>query len=152
MPKTGTTSLSNALRILGYKVCGHRDYLLDHIKQGEWDCVWTVARKYSAFRDTPWAVIYQDLYRQYPEGKFILSVRNETKWINSMVRHFGKYPIRMNHWIFGAPYPKGNEKIYVQKFLDHNQEAVRYFKEKQKELLILGHSTVGFSAYGTVKT
>lgn len=71
MSRTGTTSLTNALKILGYS-CIHYPHTLDEIK------------KYDAATDAPVALAFKELDQQYPGSKFVLTLRDSTSWLKSM--------------------------------------------------------------------
>jgi len=135
--KTGTTSLGAALEILGYKVCGVRYDLIDAIKENNWAQIDEVVRQHDAFKDNPWPVVYQSLNEKYPGSKFILTLRDESAWIKSLVNHFGTTPSVMQDFIYGKAYPKGNEDLYLEIYRKHNREVLAHFEKRPEDLLVI---------------
>ena len=135
--KTGTTSLGTALEILGYNVCGVRYDLVDAIRGNQWEKIDGVIMQYDAFKDNPWPVIYQSLDEKYPGSKFILTVRDDSAWIKSLVNHFGTTPSVMQDFIYGKAYPKGNEELYLNTYRKHNREVLAYFENRKEDLLVM---------------
>ena len=135
--KTGTTSLGEALEMLGFRVTGvfgtedpdMSSYVVQHALK--------VAENYDAFQDFPWAVLYRELDVAFPESKFILTVRPEGEWMASVTKHFGCRSKPMRTWIYGIGYPAGNEGIYLERYDRHNREVVEYFKDRPGDLLVL---------------
>lgn len=135
--KTGTSSMGKALEYLGYSVCGAvglRDPdIPNNIKSIAFDQI----EKYDAFQDNPWPILYKELDAKYPGSKFILTRRNTESWINSVVGHFGSTPQEMERWIYGAPYPEGNQDVFIERYQRHNQEVLDYFADRPDDLLVL---------------
>lgn len=96
--KTGTTSLARALQILGYRVCGFISpkpgiQYSTHSRSELFETTYKpFLSAYDAFEDTLWFMFYEKLANDYPDAKFILTVRPEESWYKSMVKHFGGYP------------------------------------------------------------
>ncbi len=134
--KTGTKTLGRTLEILGYKVCGPRQDLLETIKQKNYKAVFKAVNNYDAFQDNPWPLIYKTLDKKYPGSKFILTVRDEGKWIKSIVNYLGNESTEMRKWIYGIGYPLGNEKLYINVFKRHIADVKEYFKNRPNDLLI----------------
>src|SRR5690348_1942319 len=107
--KTGTTTLGEALLTLGYKVVGARLDLAEPLLRRDIESVILEARKFEAFQDVPWAVLYRELDQRFPGSKFILVERDELKWLNSAIRHFGDRHVRMHEWIYGEGNIVGHE-------------------------------------------
>lgn len=52
---------------------------------------------YQAFSDYPTRLYYQELAKEYPNAKFILTVRkNIDIWKKSMIKYFSKFDIKLN--------------------------------------------------------
>ena len=135
--KTGTKTLQGSLEILGYRVCGPRQDLLPLVKQGRYRGVFDVVERYDAFQDNPWPMLYKILDLEYPGSKFILTVRDEEKWIKSVVNYFGDKETSMRKWIYGLGSPKGNEELYINTFKKHNSDVKRYFLNRPDDLLVI---------------
>ena len=74
LSKTGTRSLTEALSILTKRRCYHGPD------------VGTIAARGSA-TDAPVAARYRALYELWPTSKFILTVRDESEWLESLRKH-----------------------------------------------------------------
>ena len=74
--KTGTSSLREALQILGYKVGDNNHQMLWPILHGNWSRLKAKALKYDALEDNPWPIIYKELDQHIPNAKFIHCKRN----------------------------------------------------------------------------
>lgn len=136
--KTGTKSLGHALRMLGYRVCGPVGTLDPDINTKAFEIAMRYTQTHDAFEDHPWPLIYRELDAQYPGSRFILTVRNPDKWIDSVVNHFGNYENAPDRrWVYGAGSPIGNEKLYRQKFIDHNKDVQNYFRNRTEDLLVI---------------
>lgn len=135
--KTGTTSLSVALNILGYRVTGPNGVEDPDIKKNVYEMAFELVKQYDAFRDNPWPIIYKELDVRCPDSKFILTIRDSASWIRSQVMHFGLTETPMRKWIYGFGCPQGNEGIYIKRFEKHNQEVTEYFKDRSRNFLLL---------------
>ena len=135
--KTGTTTLDMALRILGYKVLGNRTDLAKKLLDDDIEEAFELVEGYDAFQDNPWPLLYKEFDKRYKGCKFILTLREEEKWIKSVVNHFGEKHTEMRRWIYGVGYPKGNESIYLDRYRLHNREVMEYFKNRKEDFIIL---------------
>ena len=137
--KTGTTSLGKALRILGYKVKGSFGVDDPDIAEKVHELFPPIVEQYDAFQDNPWPILYEELDAQYPNSKFILSVRDPDAWLKSQIKHFGIRETPMRKWIYGesAGCPVGNEETYLKRFNRHYAAVYEYFRERTDDLLIM---------------
>ena len=135
--KTGTSSLSKAFEILGYRVCGAIGIHNPNIKEQLHQIAYSLLDKYNAFQDNPWPILYQELDQKCPGSKFILVIRPVDSWINSVVTHFGTRNTPMRELIYGVGHPKGNEKVYIERYERHNAEVIEYFKDRPNDLLVI---------------
>lgn len=135
--KTGTKTLEYLFIHFGYKVIGPRIELADKLFNGDLEAIFELADQFDAFEDNPWPILYKEMDKRYPNSKFILTIRDEKRWIRSVVNHFGKQPTKMRQWIYGIGYPKGNEALYLNRYRKHNTDVINYFKGREDDLLIL---------------
>jgi len=135
--KTGTTSLGVAFERLGYKVCGVYHELLPDLCKGDLDKIKEIVREYEVCKDNPWPVLYRQLDQYFPGSKFVLTLRDEETWINSVVNHFDSKPSDMIRYIYGVPFPSGNETLFLERYRKHNEEVKAYFKNRPGDLLII---------------
>ena len=135
--KTGTTSLTVALKTLGYRVTGPNGVNDPDIAKNVLPMAYDLVKKYDAFQDNPWPIIYKELDQKYPGSKFILTLRNPESWMRSQVRHFGTRETPMRRWIYGVGCPEGNEEVYLRVFEKHNREVLAYFENRASDLLVM---------------
>jgi hypothetical protein len=148
--KTGTTSLHHALRILGYKSA--------HWKSAHWArAIWeemkalghspTIENHY-AVSDLPIGMMYPALDTAYPGSKFILTVRGEREWLESVKGHFdpAKNPFRdqwdhdpFSHRLHLALYGRREfeEGVFLARYRRHIAEVKEYFSNRRGDLLVM---------------
>ena len=114
--KTGTSSIGTALEILGYQVKGYDSSILPFIKNEEYRPVKSIISQYDAFQDNPWPLIYEYLDQNYPDSKFILTIRDPENWYKSISKHLGGSTTKMREWIYGRGDPLNNKDIYINKY------------------------------------
>lgn len=142
LSKTGTTSLNNALNILGYRSKHFPLFLLDYDGK-KLSLNMNVAEKLDAITDIPAARFYKKLDKRFPGSKFILTVSDKERWLRSCKRHF--WPgqiIKGNNWI-----NKLHKDIYGTVDFDkehfsraydrHIEDVMEYFRNRKKDLLIM---------------
>jgi hypothetical protein len=138
--KTGTTTLYDALRILGYHTVngdklgsypGADDgaTLLGRIREGDYRL--PTFEMFEAFTDNPYFGIWRQIYDQFPDARYILTVRDERRWIDSCEKFFRNRRVRpMREWMFGQHANPASSPEARQAWLDayraHNA-AVRAF-------------------------
>jgi hypothetical protein len=150
MHKTATTSLHLALKILGYDTA--------HWKSAHWaKAIWEemaawgrslTLEKHYALSDLPIAILYQELDKAYPGSKFILTVRNEGAWLESVRNHWSheSNPFRkawdhdpFTHRVHKLTYgQKGfDAEVFLERYRRHNAEVKEYFKDRPDDLLVM---------------
>lgn len=135
--KTGTTTIGEALLILGYQVVGARLDLAAPLLKGNVELVIEEALKFESFQDVPWAALFKELDIAYPGSKFIFTVRDEKQWLNSASKHFGGKYYKIHEWLYGVGVLSGNEERYLARYREHNEEVLSYFKNRPNDLLIM---------------
>jgi|GEM_PF-111338 len=144
--KTGTSSLAIALTKLNYNVCRRLEMVEDKIptvnvvtqlKKRHYDDILSVTDYYDAFCDNPWLLLYKEIDQKYPDCKFILTTRDEKSWIKSVCNYFNDSTSEIRSIIYGKGSPLGNESLYLEKYKQHKQEVIQYFKGKPHKLFIL---------------
>jgi hypothetical protein len=89
LSRTGTTTLTLALRRLGYSACHFphdrttQRELLRYCEAPSLPLQFSAADKHDAVLDTPVAMIYRELFEAYPGSRFILTVRSKQSWLKS---------------------------------------------------------------------
>jgi hypothetical protein len=150
MHKTATTSLHTALNTLGFDSA--------HWKNAHWaKAIWqemvssgrspTLERNY-ALCDLPITLLYKELDRAYPGSKFILTTRNQERWLEAVRNHwdpnYNKYRKAWDtdpftHKVHTLLYGRRafDEGIFLARFRQHNAEVLEYFRDRPGELLVL---------------
>jgi hypothetical protein len=150
LEKTGTTTLKTVLKILGFNFCHEKDAfflekyqtLSDHavaalLLRQDYQDFYRLAEQYDAFSDTPWPWLYPQIDQQFPGSKFILTVRDEKKWIKSMVKYFGNIHSSVRELYYGNGAPLTHEEQYVEVYRNHLLKVKQYFQNRPNDLLIV---------------
>lgn len=148
--KTATTSLHTALQQLGYDSA--------HWKSAPWaKHIWdemntfgkslTLEKSY-ALSDLPIGPLYRVLDLSYPGSKFILTLRNEDKWLDSVRRHWNPetnpyrkqwesdhFSHRIHEILYGTR--EFNAESFLNRYRQHNAEVLQYFQYRPDDLLIM---------------
>lgn len=143
--KTGTSSLNRALQILGFNAVG--GIRINHPKGVTLPAPLQTAdilalalarvKEADAFNDNPWPLLYREMDGAFANAKFILTVREPERWLESLVRHFGDAPNDVMQWIYGVPYPKGHEAEILRVYKAHNDSVRRYFAPRPADFLVI---------------
>lgn len=164
LPRTGTTSLNQALNALGFKSIHNPKYFRKHAMEGRYH-----------FENNDWRALtnfgehfYPQLDQAYPNSKFILTVRDEMDWLKSWERQIGDstgdeiptrwawtrplrlwerkirrifaHDTRITHMharidIFGTYKFHAERCLYVYRL--HRKNVLEYFKERPHDLLVI---------------
>jgi len=137
--KTGTSTLREALKILGYRVKDTTPRALVPILRGNWKKIGRILEGYDAVEDTPWYMIYRELDKHYPGSKFILTIRDEDSWYTSVAKHIGDLPAAHHEWIYGRGrgIPSRDRKNTISVYHRHNEGVKTYFRDRPGDLLVL---------------
>lgn len=137
--KTGTTTLHECGKILGYRCTScSRSLLEDIVLRGDLRATKELADQYDLFEDWPWPLIYKELDELYPGSKFILTVRKTKEtWLNSLRSHALRTLPRLHcrKLAYGHDYPQGHESEHVDYYERHNQDARDYFRNRPNDFL-----------------
>lgn len=161
--KTGTTSVKKVFEGFNYRVGSQRmaEELSGAYHNGRWDLIIKYCESACAFQDIPfsWPNTYRHLYDEYPNAKFILTVRDdELQWYQSLkkfhTKRFGRLPTREDLEASGYV-SKGwewdnyvnrfgenqtdlwNEEMRTNDYVKHNRDVVEFFRDKPGQLLVL---------------
>jgi|APSaa5957512622_1039677.scaffolds.fasta_scaffold135328_1 hypothetical protein len=134
-PKTGTTTLAECFKILKYKEIKLYDYFIKWFQSNK-NINDILNDKYflkeikenRMFADWPFHLIYKEIYKKFPNSKFILTIRKDKKtWEESLAR-YKKRKIKKTMLWKGLP-PNQYEK--------HIREVKEHFKNSPNNLLIM---------------
>jgi len=145
--KTGTTTLYEALRILGYHTIngdklgsypGADDgaTLIRQIDAGDYRL--PTFGMFEAFTDNPYFSIWRQIYDLYPDAKYIMTTREEQRWIDSCVKFFRHRRMRpMRLWMFGPHANPAKDAASRQAWLDayraHNAAVRQFFASRPQQ-------------------
>jgi len=142
--KTGTTSLAMALNLLGYhnnrglrlfrKKWG-KEQTLKFLQTKHYKVLMEFIQKFDSCQDNPWYLLYKELDISFPNSKFILTMRDEKKWLESCENFFKEKRKPIHKIIYGVNYFPDNKDIYLKKYQQHNQAVLSYFKDRPNDLL-----------------
>jgi hypothetical protein len=150
MHKTGTTSLHEAFKILGYESA---HWWSAHWARAIWTEMKTDGRsptleKHYAVCDLPITLLYKDLDKAYPGSKFVLTTRSEAKWLASVKAHWDRntnvfreawdhdpFSHRVHRELYGTKNP--TDDVFIERFRRHNTEVQEYFKDRPRDLLVM---------------
>lgn len=153
MHKTGTTSLHEALNIMNLD-CAH--WPSAHWAKAVWNEMQegsskTLEKHYSAC-DLPITLLYKELDIAYPNSKFILTLRDEGEWLDSVERHWNPeyneyrkmwdtdpFTHKVHSLLYGRK--KFDRDIFLARYRKHTADVLNYFKDRHNDLLVLttGH-------------
>jgi hypothetical protein len=159
LPKTGLTSLTSALNLLGYRASQYQFGVMDwdtlnQVQNGVFRL--KVLERYDAITDLPFISRFPHAFDQeYPGSKFILTVREIDSWLRSAENWFTSKPISTQHQdnkvtsykttpffdlyfrvlLFGSVRFSQDHLRYV--YAEHYDRVTRYFADREKDLLIL---------------
>jgi Sulfotransferase domain len=135
--KTGTTSLHRALEALGLRCKGFDGELLGRYAAGERSSLLTVAESYDALRDWPWPLLYRELADRYRDGRFILTVREPSPWLKSLMRHAKRTgPTEARRIVYGHAMPHGHEERHLEVYRRHNEAVADFFRGRSSFLVL----------------
>jgi sulfotransferase family protein/glycosyl transferase family 7 (putative galactosyltransferase) len=150
MHKTATTSLHAAFKILGldsahWKSVAWAKRCWDEMN--EWGKSSTL-EKYYCLSDLPFTLLYPELDVAYPGSKFVLTVRSEENWIESVRRHWSRENAFRDTWNKEAGFSRAihaavygqfefNREIFLSRYRQHNAEVKEYFKNRPDDLLVM---------------
>jgi len=126
--KTGLTTLTKALKILGYRSV---QYLRTSVEPKEGWIEYITNCNYDAFADAPIRRrnIYIEIDKTIPDSKFILTIRDTQSWRRSYLNYFRGSP-----WDIKNPQEL---RQFIQRYEDHNKQVIEYFKDRPDKLLIM---------------
>ena len=139
--KTGTTSIGDAFKILGYARFGWRPGvsgpLVMRWHEGKFDPFLRVIREHEAFEDLPWPLVYREIESRFENARFILTTRaGEDVWLRSIQKHIKRGSNWVGHYlIYGSYDPVADAEMYLNRYRRHNAEVREYFAARPEKLL-----------------
>ena len=139
LSRTGTSSLAQALEILGYRT----SHFMDGVDPSQWlghmsgasasPSLTEMYREFNAVCDIPAACFYRQFATEFPDCLFILTVRSADSWLKSMQRHCEKiidsdpmwissFGAKLHEFVYGSRHFQQN--LYLSKYNNHNASVV----------------------------
>ena len=150
MHKTATTSLHTALTMLGFDSW---HWSSAHVAKAIWREMTGFGRsetveRYYALCDLPIPLLFKQLDQGYPGSKFILTLREERKWLEAVMRHFSAsfnkwrsgwdddpFTNRVHRLLYGRA--DFEPDVFLERYRRHNAEVLDYFKDRPRDLLVM---------------
>jgi len=129
LSKTGTTTLTQALEILGYSAV----HFPRSFKEIEF-C--------DAATDAPVADIFTVLDAKFPGSKFIYTVRDREQWLRSCEKYYSvrkrrpdDLALELRRKIYGKA--EFDRDLFAAGYENHHQHVMAYFADRPDDLLVL---------------
>ena len=133
--KTGTTSLTEALRILGLFSWHWAPWVIGykHIRSqiSEFRIDFSGVADYTALADLPICALYRELDQAFPGSLFILATRPLETWIASATADVENCIKCIGHmdaverWAYGTDVI--DKELFQKRYLQHQQQVLEYF-------------------------
>ncbi|HEV7904551.1 MAG TPA: sulfotransferase [Pyrinomonadaceae bacterium] len=148
LSKTGTSSLTDALNLLGVRSIHypHDERTYDELQSGNYRL--SLLEEYQGVADIPVAPFYAQLDGAFPGSKFILTVREREAWLRSCEAHwrlmsewwnnfpaFKKFHAFISACVYGTLQFKRERFAYV--YETHERNVRQYFAGRPGDLLLL---------------
>jgi hypothetical protein len=137
--KTGTKTLAECLRILGYRHQSLNRELFLELLAGNLEDVLTHMEAFDSFEDWPWPLLYREAFARFPEARFVLTRRCDAEiWFESLaahVRRMGEGGFKFRRFIYGYDHPWENRDHHIATYLAHNAAVRSFFADKGGRLL-----------------
>ena len=153
-PKTGTKTMAKIFSLLNLKVnpnpicfnsCDdfillNDDILYYFMSDNISKCHHNI-ENFDAFHDYPYSFNYEYVNNVFPESKFILTIRDDESWFNSLI-NYQHLPGASNRFFLEKLYgykvilPE-NKKDVIFKYNEYNANIINFFQDKQDKLLII---------------
>jgi hypothetical protein len=135
--KTGTTTLGECFKSFGFRHYGYKLSLLNMPEMAI-----SIAKRHDSFEDWPWALFYKEMDEAFPKSKFVLTIRDSTRWLRSYRnatsrQHPTKEMLEARRKIYGFPYSQITDSQLVVRYERHNNDVRRYFADRQSDLLVV---------------
>ena len=143
LSRTGTSSLTKALTMLGVKTVHYPNDMTtqQELKAGNYNL--SVLRRAQALTDIPVSPYYAQFDRLFPSSKFILTTRSTDSWLHSMENHFRLYVEHRRDdfddfvfaCVYGSLHFNAERFSYVKEL--HESNCRRYFADRPGKLLVV---------------
>ncbi|MEM7305483.1 MAG: sulfotransferase family protein [Planctomycetota bacterium] len=134
--KTGTSTLGACLVQLGLTHAAFDSDGFALYRRGDVGRLLDFMEGVQSFQDWPWALLYREADRRFPDAKFVLTTRTSSEaWLGSLLRHAEHGPTEVRRALYGHAMPHGHEAEHVARYERHNAEVRAYFRDRPGKLL-----------------
>lgn len=142
LARTGTTTLSKALEILGYKSVHVECNAMEVSNNDGYDrfsIINDVIENNDAIVGTPLSPCYEMLADKYPDSLFIITLRESEGWLKSCSLSFTeKLPMDDNHhalhrWLYDSIL--FDREKFMKGYINYVVKVLKYFENKNRLLL-----------------
>ncbi len=143
---SGTVTLRSSLVMLGYNHLKYRVQMASLYYKGDMAKIFQGIEGYDSCDGWPWPLIYPEIYKKYPDAKFVLTTRgSEDDWYRSMLalenlvsreRMRGKWKGQgFSAEFYENKSVEGNREYYIDKYRAHNNAVRSFFEDKPGSLV-----------------
>lgn len=142
LQKSGTSTLRECLRALGYDVARlHKNVFYD-ARAGHVNAITPILDAHDAFTGLAPPYLYEIAHERFGERlRAVLTTRRTAEtWLNSLTAHMQRRSVlgnKINRDVYGHLYPAGNERAFIDYYEAHNQAVRDYFAERGAEHQLL---------------
>lgn len=144
LSKTGTSSLCEALLMLGYQAVHNPtdDHTILALLSGDLRC--PAIKNHDAICDVMFVRHFKELDRLYPRSKFILTERTRADWHSSCAKHWAVRRVD-RHYLWNEDLVDFNvygTALYKQRLFDdiydsHYSSVKNHFQDRREQLLCM---------------
>jgi len=143
--RNATTSMAYFLRHIGCgRGCDHGVFhpsqpgFISMLENRDYSSMLAAADEYDYFTDSPWFLFYELFDIVYDNAKFIHCIRDPESWYTSCHKYLGGGAAPIEEYIYGRGKgdPIGNKHLWIERFLRHHHDVMRYFNGKDNFLLL----------------
>lgn len=114
--------------------------LLNQIKKGNYR--FPIIEERDAFTDAPYFFLWRNLDQNFPNSKFILTIRDEEEWIASVLKFYKDKPAQLlRQYYFGTcanpTISSACRTQWLERYQQHNQDVIQWFRTRPDDLLIM---------------
>lgn len=141
--KTGTTTLGQCFRTLGYDHQGQNLALIERMMRGSAERAMQIAGEKQSFEDWPWPLLYRELDAAFAGSRFVLTTRDPGRWLSSyraMLTAEGAPTPQMasiRQYIYGFDVATASDDELMARFCLHDTEVREHFRHRPSDLLVV---------------
>ena len=95
------------------------------------DLFWASNMSTKFYTDQVWrSLVVKYLYRDYPNAKFIINIRNLNDWLASRVKHVKRNQNNKRYSEKTYQWTKIDEQKWIQEYIDHYKFLDKFFGDK----------------------